>query len=139
MQQNVLLTGISGFIAKRIAFDLLKAGMAVTGSLRSAGRGDEVRAALRAHGCDDAAMAQLRFVTLDLTRDVGWAEAMAGITAVIHTASPFPIAQPKDENELIRPALDGTLRVLRAAQAGLAMTTCFSAILLIATGVCMHL
>jgi len=117
MEQNVLLTGISGFIAKRIAFDLLKAGMAVTGSLRSAGREDEVRAAMRAHGCDDAALARLRFVTLDLTRDAGWAEAMAGITAVIHTASPFPLAQPKDENELIRPALDGTLRVLRAAQA----------------------
>ncbi|MFN7268545.1 MAG: NAD-dependent epimerase/dehydratase family protein [Cereibacter sp.] len=117
MEQNVLLTGISGFIAKRIAFDLLKAGMSVTGSLRSAGREDEVRAAMRAHGCDDAALARLRFVTLDLTRDAGWAEAMAGITAVIHTASPFPLAQPKDENELIRPALDGTLRVLRAAQA----------------------
>jgi dihydroflavonol-4-reductase len=117
MTKSILLTGVSGFIAKRIAFDLLKAGHSVTGSLRSLKRADEVRTAMRANGLDDEAVARLSFITLDLNSDDGWQAAMSGIDAVIHTASPFPLAQPKDENEVIRPAVDGTLRVLRAAQA----------------------
>jgi dihydroflavonol-4-reductase len=114
---TVLLTGITGFIAKRIAFDLLVAGYAVTGTVRTPAREAEVRAALTANGLDAAAQARLRFLSLDLNSDAGWANAMVGIDAVMHTASPFPIAQPKDENVLIRPAVDGTLRVLKAAQA----------------------
>lgn len=116
MSKTVLLTGITGFIAKRIAFDLLAAGHSVTGTVRSPAREAEVRTALRANGLDDATLGRLRFLTLDLTDDTGWADAMAGIDTVVHCASPFPIAQPKDEMVLIRPAVDGTLRVLRAAQ-----------------------
>jgi dihydroflavonol-4-reductase len=117
MPDTILLTGISGFIAKRIAFDLLSDGDQVVGTLRSPARAEEVRVALRANGLGDEALARLRFVTADLTGDAGWPEAMAGVDAVIHTASPFPIAQPKDEQVLIRPAVEGTLRVLRAAEA----------------------
>jgi len=58
---------------------------------------------------------RLRFVELDLLDDKGWDEAMRGIDILIHTASPFPMVQPEDENNLIRPAVDGTLRALRAA------------------------
>jgi dihydroflavonol-4-reductase len=116
MPKLVVLTGITGFIAKRIALDLLEAGYAVRGSLRSAGRADEVRNALRPRLSDPAALDQLSFVELDLGRDDGWAEAMEGADALFHTASPFPMAQPKDENEIIKPAVDGTLRALRAAQ-----------------------
>jgi dihydroflavonol-4-reductase len=117
MPHQVLLTGVSGFIAKRIALDLLEAGYAVRGSLRSLKRADEVRTAIRPHLTDPAALDRLSFVELDLTRDAGWGDAMLGITALIHTASPFPLAPPRDENEVIRPAVDGTLRALRAAQA----------------------
>ncbi len=116
MSKTVLLTGVTGFIAKRIAFDLLEAGYSVRGSLRSTRRADEVRAALRDKLSDPAALDRLSFAELDLAEDAGWTEAMEGIDAVLHTASPFPLASPKDENDLIVPAVEGTLRALRAAQ-----------------------
>jgi len=120
--RTILLTGITGFIAKRIALDLLLAGFAVRGSVRAdKGRADkgraEVRAALAPHLPDAALAERLDFVTLDLTSDQGWDKAMVGVDAVIHTASPFPLAQPRDAQALIRPAVDGALRALRAADA----------------------
>ena len=116
--KTVLVTGASGFIAKHIVLALLNAGYGVVGSLRSAARGDEVLDAVRPHlTSGDGLDARLRFVTLDLGADAGWVEAMAGVDVLMHTASPFPMSQPKDENELIRPAVDGTLRALRAARA----------------------
>ncbi|MGV6840729.1 MAG: NAD-dependent epimerase/dehydratase family protein [Planktomarina sp.] len=111
MSKTVLLTGITGFIAKRIAFDLLQKGYTVKGSLRSERRKDEVLAALS--GVDTS---RLSFVSLDLTSDDGWDTAMDGVDVLMHTASPFPMASPKDENEIIRPAVDGTLRAVKAAQ-----------------------
>lgn len=117
MTDTVLLTGISGFIAKHCAVKLLNAGYAVRGSLRSPTRQDEVRTAIRPHLTSPKMEANLDFVSLDLTSDDGWAEAAKGVVAILHTASPFPISQPKDENDLIRPAVDGTLRVMRAAKA----------------------
>ena len=107
---TVLLTGITGFIAKRIAHDLLAKGHHVKGTLRSMSRADEVRVVVK-----DAS--NLSFVELDLTKDEGWAEAMEGVDVLMHTASPFPLADPKDESEVIGPAVDGTMRALTAAQA----------------------
>ncbi|MDZ7905082.1 MAG: NAD-dependent epimerase/dehydratase family protein [Cypionkella sp.] len=116
MTDTVVLTGISGFIAKHVALKLLGAGYAVRGSLRDPSRAEEVRAALAPH-LDAAALARLSFVPLDLMDDAGWAEAMQGACALIHTASPFPIAAPKHEDDLIRPAVDGTQRAMAAAKA----------------------
>ncbi len=116
MTSAILLTGITGFIAKRIAADLLNAGHTIRGSMRSLDPIQEVKEALKPVLTDRAALTRLSFVTLDLTSDKGWDAAMDGIDAVIHTASPFPGASPKDENDLIRPAVDGALRALRAAQ-----------------------
>lgn len=115
MAKTILLTGVTGFIAKRIALDLLEKGYAVRGSLRSSGRADEVRSAIGPRLSDPSALDRLSFVELDLTRDAGWAEAMEGVDALMHTASPFPMSQPKNPEDLIRPAVDGTLRALRAA------------------------
>ena len=112
MTQTILLTGVSGFIAKRIAYDLLEAGYSVRGSLRSMARAVEVRAAMKGHRHLD----RLDFVELDLGSDAGWDDAMLGVDALMHTASPFPMASPKNEDDLIRPAVDGTLRALNAAQ-----------------------
>jgi len=115
---TVVLTGISGFIAKRIAADLLEAGYRVRGTVRSLKRADEVRAAVLPALSDTSALdTRLTFAEADLTSDDGWMEAMDGAEALLHTASPFPLAQPKNEDEVIRPAVDGTLRALRAAQA----------------------
>lgn len=117
MSAPILLTGVTGFIAKRIALDLLNAGHHVRGSLRSPSRKDEVHDALVAHLDDQTALERLSFTTLDLGSDQGWAEALTGAKALIHTASPFPMVQPKDPQEIIRPAVDGTLRALKAAHA----------------------
>ncbi|ABD53446.1 NAD-dependent epimerase/dehydratase family protein [Jannaschia sp. CCS1] len=116
MPNHVFLTGVTGFIAKRIALDLLNGGHTVTGSLRNPARADEVRDALHPHLTDPGSLEHLTFATLDLTRDEGWTDAMAGCDTLMHTASPFPLSSPKDENDLIRPAVDGTLRALNAAK-----------------------
>lgn len=117
MPETVVLTGITGFIAKHVALKLLAAGYRVRGTLREPGRADEVRAALAPHLGDTALDGRLEFATLDLTRDVGWSEAMAGAQALVHTASPFPMVQPGDRDAVIRPAVDGTRRALAAAAA----------------------
>jgi dihydroflavonol-4-reductase len=116
--QTVLLTGASGYIAKHIALQLLEAGYHVRGSVRNLSRGAEVTAAVQPHLTDDHNLdARLTYVTLDLTSDDGWTDAMAGVDVLMHTASPFPLTQPKDEDELIRPAVDGAMRAMQAAHA----------------------
>ena len=120
MTDIILLTGISGFMAKHIALQLLNAGYAVRGTLRSPARADEVRTALAPHLTTPAALDRLTFATADLENDAGWPAAMTGITAVLHTASPFPIKTPDHPDDLIRPAVQGTTRVLTAvADAGI--------------------
>jgi len=113
---TVLVTGATGFIAKHIVLELLNAGHRVVGSLRTESRRDEVRDAVRPHlaSADDLDH-RLRFVTLDLNNDDGWAEATPGVDVLMHTASPLPMKQPRNEEELVRPAVNGTLRALRAA------------------------
>jgi dihydroflavonol-4-reductase len=115
MAETVLLTGVSGFIAKHVALKLLNAGYNVRGTVRRLDRAGEVHDALQPYLTDTAG--QLSLVQADLEADAGWAEAMAGISALVHTASPFPIAQPKDPALVIRPAVEGTERVLKAAAA----------------------
>jgi len=118
MPQTVFVTGASGFIAKHIVVKLLNAGHQVVGSVRSLDRSDEVRDAVAPHlETADGLDARLRFVALDLGSDEGWAAALAGADVLMHTASPFPLEQPDNEDEIIRPAVDGALRALRAAKA----------------------
>lgn len=115
MAGTVLLTGASGFIAKHVAVRLLNAGYDVRGTLRRLDRAEEVHAAVMPHLT--AGAGNLGFVQADLEAEAGWADAVAGVVAVVHTASPFPITQPKDPARLIRPAVEGTERVLKAAAA----------------------
>jgi len=114
MRDRVLLTGISGFLGGHVALALLNAGFAVRGSLRDIARAPKVRAALRSAGAD---VSNLQFVALDLMRDDGWREAAEGCRYLQHVASPLTIRMPKDRDELIRPAVEGTRRALEAALA----------------------
>jgi dihydroflavonol-4-reductase len=114
--KKVLLTGASGYIGKHITLLLLQGGHTVVASVRALSKADEVRSAVQPLLPKNFDLAKkLTFVELDLEKDAGWDTALKGIDVLLHTASPFPIASPKDENDLIRPAVDGTLRALKAA------------------------
>jgi dihydroflavonol-4-reductase len=115
--RTILLTGITGFIARHCAVQMLNAGHSLRATLRDPAKGDALRADLRPHLTDPAALDRLTLHKADLTADEGWSQAAAGADVLVHTASPFPIAQPKNADDLIRPAVDGTLRALRAAHA----------------------
>lgn len=109
--KTVLITGITGLIARHIAIAFLNAGYRVKGSVRNIGKADGVRQTLSAHATVD----NLEFAVADLLSDDGWDEAVEGCEFVVHAASPNPVIQPRNEDELVRPALDGTMRVLGAS------------------------
>ena len=127
---TVLVTGGSGFIGSHCILQLLAAGHSVRTTLRDLKREDEVRSMLREGGAEPGE--RVSFVAADLESDAGWPQAVAGCDYVLHIASPFPQGVPKDPNELIVPAREGALRVLRAARdAGVkrvVLTSSFAAI-----------
>ena len=113
MRGTVLLTGVSGYIGLHCAAQLLKEGFAVRGSVRSTTKEKEVIDSLAAASVD---VSRLSIVDLNLTSDLGWETAVSGCDYVMHVASPYVVANPKHESEIITPAVDGTLRVLRASE-----------------------
>ncbi|MFF2053020.1 SDR family oxidoreductase [Leifsonia sp. NPDC058194] len=115
MTDRVLVTGGSGFVGAHCTAALLDAGYDVRATVRSPARAADVRAQLAVAGVDEPGE-RLTFAIADLTADEGWAQAVDGCRFVLHVASPFPARQPKDPDELIVPARDGALRVLRAAR-----------------------
>jgi nucleoside-diphosphate-sugar epimerase len=110
---KVLVTGGSGYVGTQLIAALLRDGSEVRATVRSLGREAAVRSAMRRGGADDTG---LQLVEADLTSDGGWAAALDGVEEVHHVASPIPSAQPKDPDELIVPAREGTVRVLKAAR-----------------------
>jgi len=127
---KVLVTGGSGFIGSHAIIQLLEKGHDVRTTVRNLAREGEVRAMLKEGGADPNAPVQ--FFAADLMKDDGWAEAVEGCDYVLHIASPFPPADPKHEDELIVPARDGALRVLKASrEAGVkrvVLTSSFAAV-----------
>ncbi|HYP31513.1 MAG TPA: aldehyde reductase [Burkholderiaceae bacterium] len=126
----VLVTGGSGFIATHCIAQLLATGHRVRATVRSLAREPEVRATLKSAGAD--AGDRLAFCAADLTADAGWDAAVAGCDFVLHVASPFPVNVPRHEDELIVPAREGALRVLRASRAAgvrrVVLTSSFAAV-----------
>ena len=112
MAERVLITGISGYIGQHCGAELLNQGFEVVGTVRSLAKANATKSAIAAV----APVEKLTFAEADLPSDEGWDEAMEGCTYVMHVASPFVLAEPKDENELITPAVEGTRRVIEAAQ-----------------------
>lgn len=112
MSSPILVTGASGFLAIHTIVQLLQQGYKVRGTIRSLSKEAEVRKTISkyVHAND-----RLEILPADLEQDSGWDEAMRDVEYVLHVASPFPLFEPKHEDELIIPAVQGTLRVLRAA------------------------
>jgi dihydroflavonol-4-reductase len=113
MNKKVLLTGISGYIGNHCAVELLKHGYSVRGSVRSLSKSQKVIDAIKK---EVDPKDNLEFCELNLLSDAGWDAAMKDCEYVLHVASPFINSEPKDENEYIRPAVDGTMRALLAAK-----------------------
>jgi len=129
-QKIVLVTGGTGFVGIHCILQLLQKGYRVKTTVRSLKRQDEVINMLKNGGITD--FSQLTFVEADLTNDANWDKAVDGCDYVLHVASPISLSIPKDENDMIRPAVDGALRVLKAARNGgvkrVVMTSNFGAI-----------
>jgi dihydroflavonol-4-reductase len=114
MSETVLVSGGSGFLGGWCIVALLERGYEVRTTVRDLAREPELRDAISSQV---EAGERLSVLAADLTGDAGWADAVAGCDYVLHVASPFPPAQPKDPDELIVPAREGTLRVLRQSLA----------------------
>lgn len=130
MGTTVLVTGGTGFIAQHCMLALLEAGYRVRATVRSLGREAEVRQQLKEGGAEPGE--RLALFAADLTADAGWAEAAEGCAYVLHGASPTPTGAQASEADWVRPAVDGNLRVLRAARGAgvrrVVLTSAFGAI-----------
>lgn len=127
---TILVTGGSGFLGSHCLVAALAAGHEVRTTVRDLGKAPQIEALIRsARGSAEPA---IDYRAADLTRDDGWADAVAGCDYVFHTASPFPAVQPTNPDDLIVPARDGTLRVLRAARGAgvkrVVLTSSFAAV-----------
>jgi nucleoside-diphosphate-sugar epimerase len=111
MSEKVLLTGISGWIAKHVAIELLNSGYEVLGTVRNKDLIEQTKQTLASQ---NAPLEKLSFVELDLLNDTGWDEAAKDCKYIMHVASPFPLKTSRNREGLVPPAKDGTIRVLKA-------------------------
>ncbi|KAH7409169.1 hypothetical protein BKA64DRAFT_732067 [Cadophora sp. MPI-SDFR-AT-0126] len=129
---SVLVTGGSGFVATHLILQLLTSEYQVRTTLRTISSSSSLLQILKEADLSPETLSRLSFFEADLTKDKGWAEAVQGCTYIHHVASPFPAGAPRTDDELIIPAREGTLRILRAARDSgvkrVIMTSSFAAI-----------
>jgi dihydroflavonol-4-reductase len=113
-QGLILVTGATGFVGKWVVIQLLQAGYHVRGTVRSLAKANEVRAGVATQTGEEP-LPRLELVEADLLDDKGWPEAMRGVAAVMHVAAAIRADEPRDQSLVIRPAVEGTARVLRFA------------------------
>jgi nucleoside-diphosphate-sugar epimerase len=131
--KTALVTGGSGFLGGWCLVELLRRGYRVRTTVRDISKEPEIRAGLES---EVVAGDRLSVLAADLRSDDGWEQAVHGCDYILHVASPFPPVQPKDPNELIVPAREGTLRVLRAGlNAGVSRIVVTSSVAAIRGGV----
>jgi len=134
-KSTVIVTGASGYIASHVIKQLLEEGYAVRGTLRTLSCGELLKENLSKY----IDVSDLTFVKADLLKDDNWGAAMQGGDFLIHMASPVPMKEPDDENNLIKPARDGAIRALKAAQgAGIKRIVLTSSIAAISSGLNVH-
>ncbi|MEP7240003.1 MAG: NAD-dependent epimerase/dehydratase family protein [Devosia sp.] len=114
MAKLILVTGASGYVGKWCAVKLLETGYRVRGTVRSAAKGEQVRRTIALTLGPDA-LARLSIVEADILSDAGWPAAMSGVDAVMHVATAIRADEPRDKSLVIRPAIEGTARVLKFA------------------------
>ena len=132
MSTPILVTGASSFVGIHTIVQLIERGYSVRGTVRSTAKEAEVREAVEKMGQPND---RLEFKAADLEQDSGWNEAMQSVEYVLHIASPFPLYEPEKEDDLIIPAVQGTLRVLRAAhKAGVKRVVQVSSVAAISAG-----
>ena len=128
----ILVTGASGFVAIHTIIQLLEQGYAVRGTIRSLKKEADLRKTISRYV---QANDRLEILPADLEQAAGWEGAMSGVETVLHVASPFPLFEPEKEDDLIIPAVQGTLRVLRAAhKAGVKRVVQVSSVAAISSG-----
>jgi dihydroflavonol-4-reductase len=116
MTDLILVTGASGFVGKWCVVKLLEKGYRVRGTVRSDAKAKQVRETVSGIVGADAA-SRLELVRADILEDKGWPEALAGVTAVMHVATVIRGDEPRDQSLVIRPAMEGTVRILKATHA----------------------
>jgi dihydroflavonol-4-reductase len=134
MADLILVTGVSGYVGKWCAVKLLEKGYRVRGTVRSEAKAQQVHDTIeRTVGPEPAS--RLELVQADILNDKGWVAAMKGVTAVMHVATAVRADEPKDPDLVVRPAVEGTARVLRAAhEAGIKRFILTSSIATVAYG-----
>lgn len=113
---TVLITGGSGFLGAHCVIAAVEKGYAVRTTVRSLKRSSDVRQLLLNGGVTEEQADSVEYFAVDLTKDEGWDEACKGCDYLLHVASPYPPTAPENEDDLIIPAREGTLRALRAAK-----------------------
>lgn len=116
----IVITGITGYIGSQIlnyCVEHLSDSYRLRGAVRNPDDFDKMSPLYEYFGGEEQLKAKVEIVHFDLLDEDSISAAIKGATFVIHTASPVGIKEPKDENEMLRPAVDGTLGVMRAASA----------------------